>query len=218
MDLIVYNYLNKQVGGQMKYSKNIPKADSKVSEELLKQGWTKIKEPKNLTTATLFSIPFMLLNGSIVLMLIYLLEPEIFLASGFEINIAINFSSLIYIFGLIVYLMVHEIIHAALIPDFIQDKDSRWGFNGFALFVYSTQKLKKSRFILVSIAPFIVLSILFPIVLSFMGWLNGYTIILCLINAIGSSVDFMNVVNLLTQAPDKSLIVLNGMETYHQRY
>lgn len=86
------------------------------------------------------------------------------------------------------------------------------------MFVYSTQKLKKSRFILVSIAPFFVLSILFPIVLSFMGWLNLYTIILCLINALGSSVDFMNVFNIITQVPNKSLLVLNGMETYHHKY
>ncbi len=206
----------------MKYSKNIPKADTKVSGELLKQGWTKIKEPKSLTIATLSSIPFMIINGSLVLMLIFLLDPEIFrsifITSGFEINIVINFKSLFYVFGLIVYLIFHEIIHASLIPNFLQSSNSRWGFNGFAMFVYSTQKLKKSRFILVSIAPFLVLSILFPIVLSFMGWLNLYTIILCLINALGSSVDFMNVFNIVTQVPNKSLLVLNGMETYHHKY
>jgi len=51
-----------------------------------------------------------------------------------------------------------------------------------------------------------------------MGWLNLYTIILCLINALGSSVDFMNVFNIITQVPNKSLLVLNGMETYHHKY
>lgn len=37
----------------MKYTKYLPKTDKNLSNQLLTDGWKKIKEPSNLTLATL---------------------------------------------------------------------------------------------------------------------------------------------------------------------
>ena len=42
----------------MKFIKRIPSTDEALRESMLGKGWKKIKEPTNLVTAFLFSIPF----------------------------------------------------------------------------------------------------------------------------------------------------------------
>jgi len=65
--------------------------------------------------------------------------------------------------------------------------------------------------------PFILLSIVLPFILKLLGLLNGFTIALCVINAIGSSVDCFNILLILNQAPKDSYIVNNGTETYFKK-
>ena len=62
--------------------------------------------------------------------------------------------------------------------------------------------------------PFILLSVLLPFILNSLGWLNGYTVFLCLINAMGSCVDILNMCLVMIQVPKSSYIVNNGFETY----
>ena len=61
----------------MKYSKFIPKTDNELSAKLLSDGWNKIKEPKNLLVAIFSSIPFMLLNGVVILLVMFQLYPPL---------------------------------------------------------------------------------------------------------------------------------------------
>ena len=63
---------------KLRYARSIPKLDLQLKERLTKEGWTKLKEPGSLPLAVLISIPFMLVNGLIFLLLIYLLKPAIF--------------------------------------------------------------------------------------------------------------------------------------------
>ena len=204
----------------MNYAKNIPLTDSTTSKKLSNEGWTKLKEPSSLSALFLFSLPFMLVNALITGGLIYLLYPPMreFFRGDADISftLTINVFSLFYIIGFIVFITLHELIHAAFIPNAFHSSKTLWGIIGLGVFIYTTEAISKRRFIMISIMPYIVLSLLFPLVMSILGGLNGYTILLCLINAMGSSVDFLNGYLILVQVPDDALILSNGRETYYR--
>lgn len=202
----------------MRYVKKIPATDKELSKNLISQGWTKLKEPSNLITATLLSVPFMLINGIIFMIFAYNLYTPIqdFLSSdqGFSFTLKFNIYMLIYLVIIFVFMMVHEFIHAIFVPNILKSDKTCWGINGFVGFVFTTEKIKKGRFLLISIMPFILLSIILPFVLYVLDLLNGYILFLSLINAMGSSVDCLNLCIVATQVPNGSYIINNGFETY----
>ncbi|MGB4587690.1 MAG: DUF3267 domain-containing protein [Clostridiaceae bacterium] len=202
----------------MNYAKNIPLTDSTTSKKLSNEGWSKLKEPSSLSAMFLFSLPFMLVNALITGGLIYLLYPpmgELFLSdANFSFTVTLNIFSLVYVVG---FIMIHELIHAVFIPNAFRSSKTLWGIIGLGVFIYTTETLSKRRFIMISIMPYMVLSLLLPLVLSILGGLNSYTILLCLINAMGSSVDFLNGYLILVQVPDDALILSNGRETCYRK-
>jgi len=109
---------------------------------------------------------------------------------------------------------IHEFLHACFIPNVLKSDKTHWGINGIYGFVSTTEMIKKGRFLLISIMPFFLLSILLPFVLHVVGFLNGYTILLCLINATGSCVDCLNMCLVAIQVPNGANIINNGFETY----
>ncbi|MBZ0310951.1 MULTISPECIES: DUF3267 domain-containing protein [Clostridium] len=205
----------------MKYIKKIPPTDSDFSNMLISTGWKKIKEPSNLNEAILQSIPFMIINGIIFIVIAYCIYPPIeeFINSKNSISITLNINimTLIYIAITILFMTIHELIHACFIPDFLKSDKTYWGINVLFGFVCTTEKIKKSRYIIISIMPFILLSIIFPLILSTFGLLNEFILFLCLLNAMGSCIDFLNIWNILRQAPNGSYIVNNGGETYYNK-
>lgn len=202
----------------MKYIKKMPSTDKELSSRLVLEGWKKIKEPSNLITATLFSIPFMIINFAITLFITTYLYPPIseFLSlnEGFKFTLSINIFTFLYIISIFLFMTLHEFLHAAFIPNVLKSKKTFWGINGIYGFVFTTEKIKKERFIIISMMPFILLSLVLPFILSVFGWLNGYTILLCLINAGGSCVDSLNTLLIATQVPKGAYILNNGFETY----
>ncbi|MFR0047384.1 MAG: DUF3267 domain-containing protein [Clostridium butyricum] len=204
----------------MKYIKKIPPTDSDFSNMLISTGWKKIKEPSNLNEAILQSIPFMIINGIIFMVIAYCIYPPIeeFINSKNSISITLNINimTLIYIAITFLFMTIHEFIHACFIPDFLKSDKTYWGINVLFGFVCTTEKIKKSRYIIISIMPFILLSIIFPLILSTFGLLNEFILFLCLLNAMGSCIDFLNIWNILRQAPNGSYIVNNGGETYYK--
>lgn len=72
----------------MKYTKKLPAIDKNLSNQLLSEGWKKIKEPSNLTLATLVSIPFMFFSAFIFYRLIFYINPS--LKEIFNIGDSIN--------------------------------------------------------------------------------------------------------------------------------
>lgn len=205
----------------MKYIKKIPPTDSDFSNMLISTGWKKIKEPSNLNEAILQSIPFMIINGIIFMVIAYCIYPPIeeFINSKNSISITLNINimTLIYIAITFLFMTIHEFIHACFIPDFLKSDKTYWGINVLFGFVCTTEKIKKSRYIIISIMPFILLSIIFPLILSTFGLLNEFILFLCLLNAMGSCIDFLNIWNILRQAPNGSYIVNNGGETYYNK-
>lgn len=208
-------------GEELNYAKSLPATDLTTSKKLSNEGWTKIKEPSSLSAMFLFSLPFMLVNALITGGLIYLLYPpmgELFLSdANFSFTVTLNIFSLVYVVGFVGFIMIHELIHAVFIPNAFRSSKTLWGIIGLGVFIYTTETISKRRFIMISIMPYIVLSLLFPLVLSILGGLNGYTILLCLINAMGSSVDFLNGYLILVQVPDDALILSNGRETCYRK-
>ncbi|KAJ50156.1 hypothetical protein BD780_000942 [Clostridium tetanomorphum] len=202
----------------MKYVKKTPSQDKELSIKLISEGWTKLKEPPNLTIATLLSLPFAFINGIIFMAIAFYLYPplgELFNnENGFSIKFTINLFTLIYAIIIFIFMAIHEFLHACFIPNVLKSDEIYWGINGFFGFVYTTEKIKKGRFLIISIMPFILLSVILPFILNVLGWLNGFTIFLCLINAMGSCVDCLNMYLVAIQVPKGSYIVNNGFETY----
>ncbi len=205
----------------MRYIKKIP-MDKALSEKLKAEGWKKLKEPSNLGTAILLSIPFMLINMIIFMFIAFYLYPPLkeilFSKQGISLSFSLNLISLIYVAIIFVFMSLHEFIHAIFIPNVLKSNKTYWGINVFFAFVFTTERIKKSRFLIISIMPFILLSFVLPFVLSLLGWLNGYIILLCLINAMGSSVDCLNSCLVAIQVPKGSYIINNGFETYFSNF
>ena len=205
----------------MKYTKKMPQTDKELSRELVLDGWSKLKEPSSLIMATLLSLPFMIINTIVYMTLIYYLYPplrEVLNSSEVDLIFSIDLISFILLLIASLGLMIiHEFIHALFIPNVLGSDKTFWGINGLYGFVFSTERFEKGRFIIVSMMPFIVLSIILPILLSYIGFLNVYTIALCLINAAGSCVDMLNIFLIARQVPNNSFIINNGFETYFKK-
>ncbi|AUN13765.1 DUF3267 domain-containing protein [Paraclostridium sordellii] len=202
----------------MKYTKYLPKTDKNLSNQLVTDGWKKIKEPSNLTLATLISIPFMILCSIIFLGLIFYINPDyknfFKFSDSISFTIKINLKTFLFLVGIYSFTLLHELIHAVFIPNALKSDKVYFGVRLLYGFVYTNEKISKFSFIIVSIMPFIILSIIFPILLNTFGLLNNYILFLCLLNALGSSVDFLNIFLILTQVPNKSYLITNGFETY----
>jgi hypothetical protein len=205
----------------MKYTKKMPLTDRALSDALISTGWEKIKEPSNIRLATLLSVPFMIINAIIFMGIAFYLYPPLkeFLNSlnsndGFNITLNIKFITLLYIPIIFLFMIIHEFTHACFIPNFLKSDKTYWAINAFYGFVCTTEKIKKSRYIIISIMPFVLLSIILPLILSILGWLNEFILFLCLINAMGSCVDCLTICIVLSQVPNGSYIINNGFETY----
>jgi len=201
----------------MRYAKKIPPTDKNLSEQLLSSGWKKLKEPSNLIIATLLSLPFIFINGIIEIFILYnLYQPFQLLIKNqilsFEFNI--NLWTLLYVLGIMIFMIIHELLHACFIPNVLSSDKTYWGINGIYGFVFTQEKIIKGRFLLISIMPFFLLSIILPFVLKTLGILNSYTVLLCLINATGSCVDILNICLVMRQVPSGANITNNGFVTY----
>ncbi|WP_160680569.1 DUF3267 domain-containing protein [Clostridium sp. C8-1-8] len=201
----------------MRYIKKMPSTDMELSNRLIAEGWRKLKEPSSMGQTMFFSIPFIFFNGAISLLISYNLYTPLkgFLATE-HVNFTFNISpwALLYLAIIGMFMLVHELLHACFIPNFLQSDKTYWGINGFNGFVFTTEKIKKGRFLIISIMPFFLLSIVLPFLLKALGLLNGFTIFLCLINAMGSCADCLNLCLVAVQVPKGAYIVNNGFETY----
>lgn len=189
---------------------------------MISTGWKKIKEPSNLDIAILYSIPFIIINIIIFIGISYHVYPPLknFFNSNNELiidfNKLINFNTLLYIPIILLFTLIHEFIHACFIPNFLNSNNTYWGIHYLSGFVYTTEVIKKGRYIIIAIMPFVLLSIILPLILSFLGLFNKFILFLGIFNALGSSVDCLNIWIILMQVPNESYIRNNGFETYYK--
>ena len=203
----------------MKYSVKIPKTDEALSEHLKANGWTRLKEPQNFVTALLFSLPFMAVGLGLTILVslpFQVLQQAIQgLSSGFNFSIELP-SLLIGLVSMYFFVILHELLHAVAIPNFLHSKKTYWGITWQGGFVSTTEEMSKGRFCLISCLPFIILSLVLPVILGLMGKLSLFILFLACINGMGSSIDLLNLTLILFQVPNGSSIINNGFETYYK--
>ncbi|ETI70882.1 DUF3267 domain-containing protein [Neobacillus vireti] len=118
------------------------------------------------------------------------------------------------IIGIFLMLIIHEFIHLFFIPNFIKSKDTYMGLTFFGGYVHTEQSLTKARFLLISIAPFVILSILLPLILGIFGQLTGSLMFFIILNSMGACVDILGFMLVLVQVPKEGVIRINGTRTY----
>jgi hypothetical protein len=202
----------------MKFVRKIPPTDRELSASLVSDGWKKIKEPSSLFSAILFSIPFMAVNCIATYLVIkHFYDPIKTIIKNQSITLEINIFNILA--GLAIFfllLVIHEFLHALFIPDFINSDQTYWGLSISGGFVSTTKKITKTNFFVISIAPFILISFILPLILGLLGLMNAFIFFLVIFNAMASSVDILNLILILFQAPPKSFIINNGFETYYR--
>jgi len=130
------------------------------------------------------------------------------------ITLNINLQDVACLIGLV---FIHELIHLVFIPDFLISDKTFLGITYFGGFVYSEEAISKSRYILITLAPFILLSIILPGILGALDLLNPLARVLILLNAMSSGVDILTLVLVLIQVPADVYFTSNGIRTYWKR-
>jgi hypothetical protein len=185
--------------------------------DLINNGWVPLKEPKNVISAIFLSIPFMIFAPIISIMIIsifsFLSLNEFGLTSN-SISININIG---IIFGLFLLLMLHELLHLIFIPNFSKSKKTYVGVTLFGGFVATEEEILKSRYIFITIAPFIIISIILPFILGFLGLLTPTLKFLIILNSMASSVDLFNLLLIIKQVPNHTILKNNGPYTYWKK-
>lgn len=201
----------------MRYARELPKTDKELTVRLLDQGWKRLREPGGLLTAVLLSIPFMILNG-VISWFLFLRNhmPLIIVTSGSTLSVNLDFNIIEALLIVLFIVLFHEFCHLVFIPDFIKSEKTYWGIWYMGGFVFTEEELSKSRFIMISLAPFIVISVIIPVILELLGLLNSLISFAAFINALGASVDLLILTIVVFQVPSNVRIKSNGSETFYK--
>ena len=192
----------------------IPETNFEFHEELTKSNWTLLKEPKNIVITILLSIPFMIFAPLISIALINMISGISFKEFGLTTNgitITVQASMVAW---LILLVVVHEFIHLLFIPNFIKSKKTYVGFTWVGAFVITEEKISKTRYIIISIAPFVIISVILPLFLGAFGLLTTTFKVVILLNSMSSSLDLLGLLFITTQVPKKAILQNNGVSTY----
>jgi hypothetical protein len=168
-----------------------------------------------MLTAILASIPFMALNFTITLLIVGMFVPvtlQYFGIAGTSFSFQIDLLPLVA--GVVGILVAHELVHLLCIPDFIRSDTTGVGIMYGGGFAYTEEPLTRTRFIIISFAPFIAISVILPLILGMLHLLSPLITGLLLVNSLGSSVDILMAVLVLMQVPPRAHLVANGRETY----
>lgn len=159
-------------------------------------------------------------------------EPGIILAQILGIPIAISVLGLIYIYminytyvkgiylnlkdiviAFIIIIPIHEILHSLAFPNF---KQTIFGFipKGLVSYSFFEGEISRNRLVISLIFPFIILTILPTIGLSFIRIKNNFLYVIIIINAVASYVDILAIFVLLLQVPKSTYIKNIGNRTY----
>ena len=201
----------------MKIQNKFPKFNKDKHNELLSQGWILIKEPKNIITSIIFSIPLMIILGLISWSIINIFSPinlNILQINHGSFSITIN---PIYIMIVFIFIYIHEFIHLICIPNFLTSNKTFLGLTWFGGYAYTEEIINKNLYIKICFMPFLLISVFGVLALGLLGGLTPIIKFLCIMNAIASSVDFLNIILISTQVPNKSKIVMNGNSSYYKK-
>lgn len=204
----------------MKYIRRIPEENEGVTDELIQNEWNRLKEPSSFLNMIIIAMPISILLMFITFFYFGLLFPDRIHSlihslneNGISIAFTINWKLIVPVGGILLYTFLHEMLHAVTIPNALHSDKTFWGMNGCFGFVYSEEKIKKGRYLLVSVMPLIILSFVVPLVFRIFHFYHWYLLLLCIMNAGGACVDMLNIILIATQVPAKGTIVCNGKRT-----
>ncbi|WP_256622925.1 DUF3267 domain-containing protein [Methanolobus chelungpuianus] len=173
-----------------------------------------LKEPQRLMTAVAVSIQLMVLNVLLTVGIFSLFRPVSPSDFGFGQDGFSRTVSLEAVVGLSLLLIVHEMLHLVMIPGFASSDRTCAGITYAGGFVYTEEEIPKARYLLVTALPFVIISVLLPLVLGNAGLLTAGSMALILFNSMASSVDVLSMFLILTQASAGSRLTGNGTRTY----
>jgi hypothetical protein len=204
----------------LKVRNKFPEFNEEKNNFLLADGWVILKEPKNILLTILCSIPLMIFLSLISVVIISFFSPITVDDFGMQQNslfMTINFPDIIAAI-IIIYaiIYIHEIIHLIFVPGFLHSDTTFLGLSWFGGYTYTEEVITKARYIVIGSMPFFLISVLFVIILGVTGYLTPLMKLVCIMNALGSSVDFFTILLVLLQVHDKSVIVMNGPVSYHK--
>lgn len=200
----------------MKYIRKIPREKEEVTEKLIQDGWKTLKEPSSLIAVIAASMPISIILMSVTFAYFGFIFPDkinALNADGISIEFYINYKLIFPIAGILIYTFFHEMVHAVFIPNAVHSNKTFWGMNGGFGFVYSEEKMKKGRYMLVSVAPLLILSFVVPFICRVFNFYHRYLLLLCVMNAGGACVDIFNIILIAVQVPARGTIVCNGRKT-----
>ena len=198
----------------MNIQNKLPNYNKSRHTELLKEQWIPLKEPHSLMSAIFISVPFMIVNTLISVGIIKVINNISFSEFGWSagsFSFTINLS---VILGLLFLVIFHELLHLIFIPNFLRSDKTYIGLTIFGGFVVSEEEISRTRYIFITIAPFIIISVLLPIILGTLGLLTPLLKFLIMLNAMSSSVDLLNLLLILKQVPMNASLLSNGPKTY----
>lgn len=202
----------------MKYVSEMPKEDPKRCEELVDQGWSFLKEPKHMTAAILISLPFGFVGsylGIIAFPEVRAYMSEIFnkIATGQDLALWINAQYIIDIYG---YIILHELIHVAFVPNFWKSDKTYFTVHLWGGMMNTEEELSKSRFIAISLMPYLLLTFALPALLIWGGLPISLITLLIVVNGFGSCMDLFGICLIAYQVPNGATIRNVGMKTLYK--
>lgn len=167
------------------------------------QTWTPLKEPSNLWIVQLQALPFLIVNGIAMVLFMRLI------GISFELNTA---SMLI---SFLIFMPIHELIHALFFPENLWSKNVFFGFTfkGFAPFTAYIGEMKRNTFIKVLLAPFVIITLLGFLYLIILGR-NELIEHIIVFNALGACADCLGVFLMLRQVPKYAIVRNKKIRTY----
>jgi len=198
----------------MKIRNKLPNFNESRHKVLLKEKWIPLREPHSLASAILLSVPFMIVNTLISVGLIKIISGISFKEFGWTDSTFSLTINLDFIFGLIFLVIFHELLHLIFIPNFLRSNKTYIGLTIFGGFVVSEEEISRTRYIFITIAPFIIISVLLPIILGTLGLLTPLLKFLIMLNAMSSSVDLLNLLLIWKQVPKNASLINNGPKSY----
>ena len=165
--------------------------------------WIPLKESTNLCLIQLQAIPFMIVNVILMLLIMRLIG----------IDFKLNTTTMLISF--LIFMPIHEFIHALFFPENLMSKNVFFGFTfkGLAPFAAYIGEMKRNTFIRVLLAPFFIITLIGFAYLILIGR-NELIEHIIVFNALGACADCLGVFLIMRQIPKHSIVRNKMIRTY----
>ncbi|WP_303868920.1 DUF3267 domain-containing protein [Acetobacterium wieringae] len=169
------------------------------------EGYYAINEPSFLKLC-LMAIPVILISMFIIGLML-----KIRLGTHYHMRMIDSFQDLVIFLAII---LIHEMLHVIVFLDKISSGDIFIGTYRGAIYATYLRDIKKERFLLVLILPFIVLTVI-PVLFLMISTIN-YSLLskIAIINMVLSSLDVLSFYGILTKIPANAKIRNKNSRSY----